>query len=274
MGRQVFSWMWLALALAVSSPVAAQTNLDRAKAFAAFIGPAYPLFLARAGTWETDQQKLAGLAERAAVGIAAAAPADCNAERFRTNLCGLQVFLQPSSSMEPTLLEGELIVRKRYAVDEKPRRGDIIVFETVPGYSDKPTTYVKRLIGLPGETVELRDGVVFVDGKALPQSPTNATFRGILTGEIAVMQETSPDGRRYRIGMSGTPPSDEMDNAGPFDVPEGHYFVLGDNRHNSADSRFPEQMGENGFVPAKDVSGRIVTIMVSKDQPRVGLVVD
>jgi hypothetical protein len=71
----------------------------------AFISPSYPLLLAQGGAWETDPQTLAASAEKAATGLSSVAPADCNAERFRQDLCGLKVFLQPSSSMAPTLLE-------------------------------------------------------------------------------------------------------------------------------------------------------------------------
>ena len=264
----------LAAMLAMSMAANAHAPSERVREFTAFIQPAYPLYLAQGGVWESDPKQLATLAEKAAAGLAAAAPSDCNAERLRRDFCGLHVFVQPSTSMAPTLLEGEMVVRKRYAKGEAPKRGDIITFETVPNYSDKPTTYVKRLIGLPGETVELRDGVVFVNGDAFPQARIDGSFKDIFDKDVRVVEETALGRRRYRIGMTSAPSSAGMDNAGPVEVPEGHYFVLGDNRHNSADSRFPDQMGENGFVPAQSVSGRIVTIMVSKDKARIGLAID
>lgn len=130
----------------------------------------------------------------------------------------LQVFSIPSASMEPTLLVGDRIAVERvtYRFGE-PRRGDIVVFEGAPG---EPPHLVKRLIGLPGDHIQITDGVVSVDGRAMDEPYV-----------------TAPDGR----------------TSGPYDVPPGHLFFLGDNRGHSDDSRYGL-----GFVARDRVVGRAI----------------
>lgn len=130
-----------------------------------------------------------------------------------------QPFVVDGSSMEPSLREGQrLIVSKvSYRVGE-PRRGDIVVFRYP---ANRRMRFIKRVVGLPGETVAIRDGRVFVDGRALSEG--------------------------YLI--DGT-----FGQFGPAQVPAGHLFVLGDNRANSRDSRYPEV----GMIPYRDVIGKAV----------------
>lgn len=116
-----------------------------------------------------------------------------------------------------------------------PQRGDIIVFDPPISSSDKP--YIKRVIGLPGETVELRDGVVYIDGKPLPE-------------ELAV------DG--------GYLQDIDKDPFGPITVPEGEYFMLGDWRTNSGDSRF-----QMGTIPEEDITGRAFVLLWPPDRFRL-----
>ncbi|AVH45359.1 hypothetical protein At1D1609_53260 (plasmid) [Agrobacterium tumefaciens] len=125
----------LAAVLAMSMAANAQASSKRVKEFTAFTRPAYPLFLAQGSAWESDPKKLAIRAEKAAAGLAAVAPSDCNTESLSRGICGLHVFVQPLTSMAPTLLEREMLFAG--AMPKVPERGDIITLETVPNYSDK-----------------------------------------------------------------------------------------------------------------------------------------
>ncbi|MEK9658073.1 MAG: signal peptidase I [bacterium] len=128
----------------------------------------------------------------------------------------IQTSLIPTGSMIPTLqIRDRLFVNKLPYYWSSPNRGDIVVFKSP--YKDKKE-YVKRCIGLPGETVMLEKGIVFINGKQL-----------ILPGVLVK--------RDYSY-------------YGPVEVPDGHYFVLGDNRAHSADSRVW------GFVPEDDLVGK------------------
>ena len=130
----------------------------------------------------------------------------------------VQVFSIPSESMEPTLLVGDRIAVERVSYRfREPRRGDIVVFEGAPG---EPPHLVKRLIGLPGDHIEIADGKVLVNGAVIDE-PYVAW----------------PDGR----------------TSGPYDVPPGHLFFLGDNRGHSDDSRYGL-----GMVARDRVVGRSV----------------
>lgn len=125
----------------------------------------------------------------------------------------------PTGSMYPTIVEGDVLIVNRLAYRfGNPERGDIVVFR----YPDNPKEYyVKRLIGLGGERVEISGGRVYIDGDAIEE--------GYL--------------------------SEEMEGAfGPFDVPEQHFFMLGDNRNNSGDSRF----WLNKYVSRQQIIGRAV----------------
>jgi signal peptidase I len=155
----------------------------------------------------------------------------------------------PTASMEDTLLVGDYLLVNRiafapvdagapcaWAAQEEIGRGDVIVFKFP---RDPSTNYVKRVIGLPGEVVEIRDKRVRVDGSWLME-----IYKEHKTGLIH--PRGSADGGR--------------DNFGPVTVPEGSYLVLGDNRDYSADSR------EWGFVPRENVTGRAFVVFWSRQQ--------
>ena len=137
----------------------------------------------------------------------------------------VQAFKIPSGSMRPTLMEGDKLFVNKYVYRfEKPHRGDIIVFKYPV---DLKKDFIKRLIGLPGETIEIRDGKIHVDGR--------------------IQEDPSTLGKFYYYNHEPY--------GGPGDkiqVPENTYYVLGDNSANSTDSRFW------GFVPKKNVLGKAI----------------
>ena len=176
----------------------------------------------------------------------------------------VEAFKIPTGSMEHTLLVGDfLLVNKAvYGAEvpftgkhlpafEKPKRGDIIVFEWP---EDPSKNFVKRLIGLPGDTLEMRDGVVFLNGRSLPE-------------EYVVHSNPEADQSAAEFGWQreflvrraaasvGYHPS--RNNWGPLIVRDRSYFVLGDNRDNSYDSRYW------GFVPDSLVKGRPLVVYYS-----------
>jgi signal peptidase I len=164
----------------------------------------------------------------------------------------IQAFYIPSESMVPTLEIGDRVLVNKVVYEvREPRRGEVVVFRDEPevpgldtrsvgervldfltsglGASPSERDFIKRIIGLPGETVEVREGIVYINGNPLSEH---------LAGEGGYLFE--PDLADY----------------GPITVPEGHYFMMGDNRRNSADSR-----SALGSVPAEDLIGRAFVII-------------
>jgi len=176
----------------------------------------------------------------------------------------------PSGSMEPTLLIGDELIATKYPYGYSsaslpatlvlpqtkrlfgalPKRGDIVVFRW-PG--DRSQVWVKRVIGLPGDRIELRDGRVFIDGAELALRPDG---QGMTDGVVARrLIETLPGGREHPIFKTSA--GTMFDNMGPVRVPAGHVFVMGDNRDHSADSRVPLDMGGVGMLPVANLIGRV-----------------
>lgn len=225
---------------------------------------------------------------------------------FRTLF--FQPFWIPSGSMKETLLIGDFLFVNKMAygysyascpsipfigLDAKklcgfidgdntrifagdPERGDVVVFRHPVSGSD----YIKRLVGLPGDTVQVKEGILILNGTPVPQVPDGQfveTFerqgpQGLLprceTGSVGVgaectksrFIETFPNGREHVILEIGNQASD---NTPVFRVPDGHFFFMGDNRDNSSDSRIAQVAGGVGYVPFENLIGRADRIMFS-----------
>ena len=172
----------------------------------------------------------------------------------------------PSASMLPTLLVGDhiLAIDAAYA-HAAPRRGDVVAFRFP---RDPATLYIKRVVGLPGDTVQMQGGTLVLNGAPVPVERTD-NFFGMPPdcgfGAMPSYFETLPDGPRYRIVRGCGPPAFESTEM--FTVPPGRYFMLGDNRDDSEDSRDPDS--GVGMVPADALVARAVFVAFSVgDAPR------
>ncbi len=194
-----------------------------------------------------------------------------------------QPFNIPSGSMKPNLLIGDyLFVSKlsygysRYSfpfgiglfsgrvLSGTPKRGDVVVFK-LP--RDNSTDYIKRVIGLPGDEIVVRGGVVFINSKEVPRVRDglfSTPEDGGPARRIPRYRETLPNGVSYTVLDSE--PNGPFDNVGPYKVPIGHYFMMGDNRDNSTDSR---ALWGVGYVPHENLVGRAEVIFFSAgvDEP-------
>ncbi|WP_320199346.1 signal peptidase I [Agrobacterium sp. rho-13.3] len=187
-----------------------------------------------------------------------------------------QPFTIPSGSMMPTLLVGDyLFVNKfsygysKYSLPfspnlfsgrilefSEPKRGDVVVFRLPP---NPDVDYIKRLVGLPGDRIQVTNGVLFINGTPVPKQADGvftSDYRADPGANVPVFRETLDNGVTYdTLDQS---PDSRGDNTREFIVPEGHYFMMGDNRDNSLDSRF-----DVGFVPAENLIGRASVIFFS-----------
>jgi signal peptidase I len=180
----------------------------------------------------------------------------------------------PSGSMKPTLLVGDYLFTSKYAygyskhslpfspplfggrvLEDLPQRGDVVVFK-LP--SDGRTDYIKRVVGLPGDRIQMRDGVLHINGEAVTKERVGG-FVDDEGRELARFVETLPNGRQYEV-LDATA-NGPYDTTRVFEVPADHLFVMGDNRDNSMDSRIRLV----GFVPIENLVGRAEVIFFSTD---------
>jgi len=187
-----------------------------------------------------------------------------------------QTFWIPYAPMKPTLLVGDYLIVDRLG-DRVPERGDVVVFRHPVIGRD----FIKRVIGLPGDKLQMKGGVLWMNGAAVELVPdgvfsevferqgTAEVFPSCANGMVAVGApcekiayiETLPNGRSHQV--LDIMPDGTLDTTRVFTVPDGHFFVLGDNRDNSLDSRVSQRAGGIGMVPLENIFGRARWILFS-----------
>jgi len=194
-----------------------------------------------------------------------------------------QPFNIPSGSMKPTLLIGDYLIVSKYSYGyskhsfspltlnifsgrklyKEPKRGDIVVFKVHNQESGKDV-YIKRLIGLPGDTVQMMQGVLYINGEPCPLEDNGKFYDKSKLTEFQRNIETLPNGIKHLTLDYGTDLF--VDNTKVYVVPKGRFFMMGDNRDDSRDSRFPVEAGGPGFVPAEDLIGRAEIILFASGE--------
>jgi signal peptidase I len=174
-------------------------------------------------------------------------------------------YIVPTGSMKPTIVEGDRVFVNKLAYDLKipyttwrlaqwdsPTRGDIVVFPS----PEDGQRLIKRVIGLPGDTIEMRNNVLFLNGEELsyrfdtgPDASDGNTSRYLFTEDLTGLEHP----------VMVTPNKNALRSFGPVTIPEESYFMMGDNRDNSKDSRY------FGFVPRNRIAGRATSIVISLD---------
>ena len=198
-----------------------------------------------------------------------------------------QPFNIPSGSLIPTLLIGDYLFVSKYSygyskysfpfspdlfsgriLGTPPKRGDVAVFK-LP--LDNSTDYIKRVIGLPGDRIELVNARLVINGQLVPRDVTQKITTTDQLGnevEVPTYKETLPGGVTHLI-IQRDGDNGYYSNRGPYVVPPGKYFMMGDNRDNSTDSRVPPEEGGVGYVPFENFVGRaeLIFFSIREDTP-------
>jgi len=187
-------------------------------------------------------------------------------------------FKIPSGSMYPTLEVGDFLFVSKYTYGyskhsfpfsfpkfngriwlDLPKRGDVVVFKFP---ADNKTDFIKRIIGLPGDKVQVKNGRLYINDQLIKREPVGKYVISDYTlypQEFMEYVETLPEGQTHRI-LEYSDDVEKVDNTPEFIVPEGQYFMMGDNRDNSNDSR-----KDIGFVPLENIEGKARILFYSHD---------
>jgi signal peptidase I len=209
----------------------------------------------------------------------------------------------PSESMLPRLVNGDYLLAAKWpygfssyslpfslplipgrVLASEPKRGDIAIFKAPPANN---VDYIKRVIGLPGDTIQMKGGVLFINGVAVPKvkvadfevavSPNTSCYQprygasvnyemtkpdGEKVCHYPQFRETLPNGKSYNVLDMEVTPKDDTE---PYIVPQGNLFMMGDDRDNSLDSRFATEENGIGYVPQANLVGRATIMMWSTD---------
>ncbi len=187
----------------------------------------------------------------------------------------------PSGSMKPNLLVGDFIFVSKYSygfskhslpfsiplipkkiLSNTPERGDVVVFKTP---ENNRTDYIKRVIGLPGDKIEIKKGIIFINGSEILRKKLNDfidTDNNTSNKRVRMYNEYFFD---REINILDITDNGMADNTQIFNVPENHFFVMGDNRDNSQDSRFINTVG---FIPYENLVGKAQFIFFSLENAR------
>ena len=208
-----------------------------------------------------------------------------------------QPFNIPSGSMIPTLLIGDYLFVSKYSygysrysfpfgasasswnpfrfegrfLEGAPERGHVVVFRQP---RDPTIDYIKRVVGLPGDRIQVKNRILHINGRPLERRPATAEERAAVEGgfgepghpaasdHLEVFRETMPEGRSYIIWQRRGSENDDVNNTEEYVVPPGHYFMMGDNRDDSTDSR---RLYAVGYVPVQNLIGRAQFLFFSTD---------
>ena len=200
---------------------------------------------------------------------------------FRTFL--FEAYKIPSSSMTPTLMIGDYLFVSKYSYGyskysfpiafdiingrffaKKPEKGDIIVFRSPHADDDK--YYIKRLVGFPGDKIQIKNSILYINDIEIPRKKIgvyNPLYRDEPQGSFDCYEEVLPNNVKYNVLDANFASHNEFpDQTAIYHVPKGHYFMMGDHRNRSVDSRFLSDMG---FIPEENLVGKARILFWTRD---------